>query len=123
MIAVIPKPDDLYMIDAFKLPFFDFEKFPYIMFRDYDGKFHLLNLQEKSIQLLVKESCASGFCIQTGNRAFDLHLTSGALEEDKKNYNYHHRLLFFEDAIAAMEEGHLTITVVKEKKEALDLIK
>ena len=94
-----------------------------------------MNLKDKSIQVLVKSTCYSGFCIQTGNRSFDFHFTSEAKEEDKKEYTYHHRLPLFEDAIAAMEEGQLTFApqqpievakeksrMVKEKKEALDLI-
>ena len=79
VVSVIPKPGNLRMEYAFKVPFFDYEKFPYVIF---DNGHHLLNLQDKSIQILVKADCASGFCIQTGDRAFDLHFTSSAEEKD-----------------------------------------
>ena len=60
VVSVIPKPGNLRMRNAFKVPFFDYEKFPYVIFGN--GS-HLLNLQDKSIQILVKADCTSGFCI------------------------------------------------------------
>ena len=93
------------------MPFYDFENFPYVLFindKSPNKGFYFLNLQDNSIQVLVKSDCPKGVCIKTGSRTFEFHFTSFALEEDKKRYNYHYRLPFFEDVISAMEEGQLT---------------
>ena len=119
VVAVIQT--DLDMTHAFKLPFFDFDKFPYVMTKVSRGGFHLLNVQDSSIQVLVKAVCWSGFVTKSGNRSFDFHFSCEANEEDNQDYNYHYRLPFFEDVITAMEEGQLTfaphdpIEVIKER--------
>ena len=64
----------------------------------------------------------NGFCIKTGDQAFDFHFTSTkvieALEEDKKTYNCHHRLQFRHDAIAVMKLGKMPFAPEKTLEQA-----
>ena len=36
-----------------KLPFFDYDKFPYLIVNETDGPFNLLNIKKGTIQLLI----------------------------------------------------------------------
>ena len=54
-----------------------------------------------------------GFCIKTGDQAFDFHFTNvfqtETLGGDKKTYNRHHRLQFRHDVLAVMKQGNVLI--------------
>ena len=69
-------------LHAYKVSFFDLEKFPYVIYvygseLGLTNDYRLANLKDKSSQPLVKAHyCSDGFCIKTGDRAFDFHFTS-----------------------------------------------
>lgn len=48
------KADDMNLLDPFKLPFFDYEKFPFLMVRDTYSNFYLANVKEFTTQVLVR---------------------------------------------------------------------
>ena len=73
----------------------------------------MVNIKEETVQNIVETKGESGFCIKTGDQAFDFHFTNvfetEALVEDKKKYNRHHRLQFRHDALAVMKLGKMPI--------------
>ena len=65
----------------------------YVIVRDRQRGFSLINIKEKSMQLLVSARCETqGFCIALDDYAFDFHFVSHREEEDNALYEYHHRL-------------------------------
>ena len=88
----------------------------------------MVNIKEETVQKIVETIGQSGFCIKTGDQAFDFHFTNvfeiETLGEDKKKYNRHHRLQFRRDALAVMKLGKMPfapekpIAMAKEWSEA-----
>ena len=83
VISRMDKAAEMNMLDPFKLPFFDYEKFPFLMVRDTYSNFYLANVREFTTQVLVRTSQKrQGFCIQMGKDGFDFHFTT--VEEESK---------------------------------------
>ena len=74
--------------DPILLPFYDQERFPYVITRGWWHHFFIVNTQDGTMRILTdaKHLGSPGIFIQVGERAFDFHFTSEAEEEDKKPY-------------------------------------
>ena len=108
--------DGMQISKPLKCSLFDLATFPYVIagvIKDSKFAFHLINLKERSTQLLVDvESKFGGFCISAGENAFDFHFSSFKREgETKRPHEYHHRLPFRYDIIEIMRKGSLPFTL------------
>lgn len=63
-----------YVYEPELVPFFEQEEFPYIIFRY--GGFFMVNIKEETVQKIVEAKGQNGFCIKTGDQAFDFHFTN-----------------------------------------------
>ena len=93
-------------------PFFDPEKFPYVIAMDYND-YYMLNIKQRSSQVLVKaqHNFEPFCCIQVGENAFDLHFSSRNYEDELKEYEYHHKLSFKQDVVEVMQKGQLPFSL------------
>ena len=93
----------------------------------------MVNIKEETVQKIVETNGKSGFCIKTGDQAFDFHFTNTfeteVLGGDKKKYNRHHRLQFRSDALAVMKLGKMpfapekTLTQAQEWSESRNKVR
>ena len=89
----------------------------------------MLNIKEQTFEKMLEARVKNGFCIQTGDQAFDFHFSSSKKEEDKLIYNYHHRLQFRHNFIAIMKLGEMpfapknTLTQAQERSKTRSEIK
>ena len=114
-------PDGVRIREPILTPLFDPEKFPYVIamgakwndcyFVGHD--YFMLNIKQGTSQVLVKAQHENEpfCCIQVGENAFDLHFSSWKEEDDKKEYEYHHKLSFKEDVIEVMQKGQLPFSL------------
>ena len=80
------KPDGEETLDPITLPFYDKERYPFLMSRGDKNDFFVINTKDGTVQTLVKAEHLGkqGFCIKVGERAFDFHFCSVKEEDDKK---------------------------------------
>ena len=78
----------------------------FIFSSGYGESWHLVNVNDGTIQLLIKcDGANAGFCIATGvGKEFDFHFASSKEEQPGKRYCYHHRLPFRRDIIEVMHK-------------------
>ena len=80
------------MFNHAKVPQFDMEKMPFVIFND-EGGFYLVNIKTCTVQLLVKtERANSGFCLELEDGSFDFHFTHTFTDENKNLQEAHHRV-------------------------------
>lgn len=111
VVGKVQMPDGVIIREPTLAPFYDPEKFPYVIamgakMNTMEGNdYFILNIKQRSLQLLVKaKHMARPFCcIRVGENAFDLHFSSMEEEDDKEVYEYHHKLSFKEDVISVMK--------------------
>ena len=91
VIGIVSNPDNICLQVPMKLPFFDMNRFPYVLVNNNGKDLYLINIKEKSIQTLVKARINryNKICVEVDANSFDLHFMSDAIEEeDNKRYSY-----------------------------------
>ena len=123
VVAKVQKPDGVRILDPIPLPFYDQERFPFLMSRGDENDFFVINTKDGTMQTLVKANHGykQGFCIKVGEKAFDFHFCSMQEEDDKKEYEFHYVLSFKEDVITVMERtGQLPLTSLEEQTQLIE---
>ena len=92
MVAKVSNKEGWSICKPFLLPFYDQQRFPFLMSRGYDNDFFIVNTKDGTMQTLVKTTQPigndlwQGFVIKVGERAFDFHFCSLKEDDDKKWY-------------------------------------
>ena len=95
----------MYMGSLTKVPQFDMDKLPFVIFSDGTTGFFIVNTKTCTFQQLVKaQTTGNGFCLELEDGSFDFHFTHFVGDFGKVQHEAHHRVCFRTDLWQFMKE-------------------